>query len=48
MRTAIRLAERGLLPDGLIRLGIRKLLRHRLRQIDPGDCIVGVQNFEPG
>jgi cyclopropane-fatty-acyl-phospholipid synthase len=38
MRTAIRLAERGLLPDRLIRIGIRKLLRHRLRQIDPGDC----------
>jgi len=38
MRTAIRLAEGGLLPDGLIRLGIRKLLRHRLRQIDSGDC----------
>lgn len=28
--TAIRLAEHGLLPDGAIRLGIRRLLDHRL------------------
>lgn len=40
MRTAIRMAERGLLPDGLIRIGIQRLLRHRLRQIDSGDCQV--------
>jgi cyclopropane-fatty-acyl-phospholipid synthase len=32
------MAERGLLPDRVIRLGIHKLLRHRLAQIDPGDC----------
>ena len=33
MRWAIGLAERGLVPDGLIRQGIRHLLRERLRQI---------------
>lgn len=38
MKTALRMAERGLLPDSAIRLGIHKLLRHRLLQIDPGDC----------
>lgn len=38
MKTALRMAELGLLPDKAIRLGIHKLLRHRLCQIDPGDC----------
>lgn len=33
MKWAIELAERGLVPDALIRLGIRRLLRERLRQI---------------
>lgn len=32
MKTAIRLVERGAVPDGLTRLGIRGLLRQRLRE----------------
>ena len=32
MSLAIRLAEKGLLPDPLVRTGIRGLLRQRLRQ----------------
>jgi len=32
-----RLLERGLLPDALIRIGIRRLLRQRLRDEDRGD-----------
>jgi len=38
MKNALRWAERGLLPDALIRTGIRKLLAHRLVEINPGDC----------
>ncbi len=34
--TAIRLAESGLLPDPLIRLGIRRLLRERARSLAAG------------
>lgn len=33
MRWAIELAERGLVPDAVLRRGIRRLLRERLRQI---------------
>ncbi|MFP4156825.1 MAG: SAM-dependent methyltransferase [Opitutales bacterium] len=33
MNTAIQLAERGLLPDALIRTGIRKLLTERLQSL---------------
>ena len=33
MRWAIEFAERGLVPDALIRRGIRRLLRERLRQV---------------
>ena len=29
-------SERGLIPDSLIRLGIRRLLRKRLQQVDQG------------
>ena len=36
MRTAIELMERGLLPDALIRRGIRRLNRMRLRMEDKG------------
>jgi cyclopropane-fatty-acyl-phospholipid synthase len=32
------LAERGLLPDLVVRAGIRALLRERLREIHAGDC----------
>ncbi|HEY0956825.1 MAG TPA: cyclopropane-fatty-acyl-phospholipid synthase family protein [Roseateles sp.] len=35
--TALRLAERGLLPDAALRLGIRHLLRQRLNELRHGD-----------
>ena len=35
-RAAIDLAERGLVPDALVRVGIRSLLRQRLRELDAG------------
>jgi cyclopropane-fatty-acyl-phospholipid synthase len=35
--TALRLAERGLLPDAAVRLGIRHLLRQRLNELHHGD-----------
>lgn len=38
MKYALSLAEKGLVPDALIRAGIRKLLRHRLEEINPGNC----------
>ena len=31
----IQMAESGLLPDGLVRLGIRRLLRHCLLYTSP-------------
>lgn len=37
MKNAIQLAESGLLPDALIRIGIRRLLRHRIGAITPTD-----------
>jgi cyclopropane-fatty-acyl-phospholipid synthase len=36
MMQAMRLVEKGLVPDGLIRWGIRRLLKVRLRQEDKG------------
>jgi len=38
MKTVMDLVERGLVPDGLIRWGIRRLLAARLRQENGGDC----------
>lgn len=35
MKKVIEWAERGLVPDALIRVGIRRLLRHRIRSITP-------------
>lgn len=35
--TALKLAERGLLPDAALRLGIRHLLRQRLSELRHGD-----------
>ncbi|MEJ2189438.1 MAG: hypothetical protein P8Y93_08460, partial [Acidobacteriota bacterium] len=35
-RVAIDFAERGLVPDGLVRIGIRSLLHQRLRELDAG------------
>jgi cyclopropane-fatty-acyl-phospholipid synthase len=37
----LRWAERGLLPDFVIRLGIRHLLRQRLHELQQGDCESG-------
>ena len=37
-QTAIRFAELGLMPDAIIRAGIRNLSRARLKQIADGDC----------
>jgi len=34
----IDLTERGLVPDAMVRIGIGRLLRKRLRQIDQGDA----------
>jgi len=33
-----KLAERGLLPTALVRFGIRRMLRERLREVAAGDC----------
>lgn len=41
----IRLAERGLLPDGLIRFGIRRLLAARLRETLAGDTAIRNEAF---
>jgi cyclopropane-fatty-acyl-phospholipid synthase len=38
MKTLIELAERGWLPDALVRYGIRRLLRQRLKEQHKGDC----------
>ena len=46
MKNALRWAERGLLPDALIRTGIRKLLGHRIAEIDPGDCQDRTQHLQ--
>ena len=35
MKKVIEWAERGMVPDALIRVGIRRLLRHRIRAITP-------------
>ena len=43
---AISLAERGILPDAILRLGIRALLRERLRQIDAVDCERGLERHQ--
>ncbi len=51
MKWAIELAERGLVPDGLVRQGIRRLLRERLRQVhaapEPEDVLVARMRGEP-
>jgi cyclopropane-fatty-acyl-phospholipid synthase len=43
--TAIGLAERGLLPDALVRLGIRRLCAQRLREEHAGDAVASAQRF---
>ena len=46
MSYGISMAERGLMPDPLIRLGIRRLLRLRLRELegDNGSFVAGLRN----
>jgi cyclopropane-fatty-acyl-phospholipid synthase len=49
--SALRWAERGLLPDFAIRFGIRHLLRQRLHELRRGDCESGAaltQRFVAG
>jgi cyclopropane-fatty-acyl-phospholipid synthase len=36
--SSVDLAETGVVPDWLIRLGIRRMLRDRLRQLSPRNC----------
>jgi len=43
---AIELIERGLLPDALVRLGIRRLLRRRLISEQAGSCEDRAARFE--
>ncbi len=38
MRQLIGLVERGVVPDAMVRVGIRQLLRQRLRESFRGDC----------
>ncbi|MEO1574200.1 MAG: SAM-dependent methyltransferase, partial [Pseudomonadota bacterium] len=38
MQKLIEWTERDLIPDALIRIGIRRLLRQRLDEIDHDDC----------
>ncbi|MDD2833222.1 MAG: cyclopropane-fatty-acyl-phospholipid synthase [Methylotenera sp.] len=38
MRSAIKMAEKGLIPDGVIRQGIRRLSQKRLEEIRAADC----------
>ena len=46
MKRALELAEKGLVPDAIVRQGIRKLLADRLRQENRGDCEVQQQVFQ--
>ena len=39
-------AERGLVPDVVVRAGIRQFLRERLRDLDRGDCEANQAAFE--
>jgi len=42
----ISLVERGLVPDWLTRIGIRRLCRQRLREVSAGDCEADRETFE--
>jgi cyclopropane-fatty-acyl-phospholipid synthase len=41
---ASKLSEQGLVPDALIRHGIRNLLRRRLEEIGAGDVVSAFEN----
>ena len=45
-RLAIDWTEQGLLPDSMIRAGIRRLLRQRLAEIDNGDAEAAAERTE--
>ena len=45
INTSLNFAEKGLLPDPLIRAGIRKLVNTRLDEISAGDCETGMANM---
>ena len=45
-RLAINWVEQGLVPDAVIRSGIRRLCERRLREIAAGDCEAGAQAEE--
>ncbi len=45
MSIAIEWAERGWLPDWLLRRGIRRLLARRLREEDRGDCVANQESL---
>jgi cyclopropane-fatty-acyl-phospholipid synthase len=36
--SAIGLVEQGLVPDGVSRAGIRRLLKERIRELDTHNC----------
>ncbi|MDA8450420.1 cyclopropane-fatty-acyl-phospholipid synthase family protein [Acidovorax sp. NCPPB 3859] len=44
--TAIRLVERGLLPDRLVRHGIRRLLKDRLAELRSGDGVSAAEQTQ--
>ena len=44
--TALHWVERGRLPDGAVRLGIRRLLRQRLNELHSGDAEAGARMAE--
>ena len=46
MKRALEMAERGLMPDAMIRQGIRSLLTNRLRQENRNDCEVQQKIFQ--
>ena len=44
MRFVLKLAEKGLLPDFILRAGIRHLSKVRLKEITSDDCELGAIN----
>jgi cyclopropane-fatty-acyl-phospholipid synthase len=43
--TAIGLVEQGVVPDAVSRTGIRRLLKERLRELEPDDCEKAAQRM---
>ena len=40
---AMNLAEKGLVPDSVIRQGIKRLSQHRLQEISANNCEIGAR-----